>query len=89
MSSPQPVWDFWIRFGHWLIVLSVVSQQLSDDELEPIGTHATVDILLSGWVVFRLAWGFVGPKYARFSSFRYTERTDAPAMKRWQVAPFI
>ena len=69
MSSPQPVWDFWVRFGHWLIALGVIFQQFSGDELELIDAHATVGILLSGWVVFRLTWGFIGPKYARFSSF--------------------
>lgn len=31
--------------------------------------HATVGILLVGWVMFRLVWGFIGPQYARFSSF--------------------
>ena len=69
MSSPQPVWDFWVRFGHWLIALGVIFQQFSGEKLELIDAHATVGILLSGWVVFRLAWGFTGPKYARFSSF--------------------
>lgn len=72
MSSLQPVWDFWVRFGHWLITLGVIFQQISGDELELIDAHATVGILLSGWVIFRLVWGFIGPKYARFSSFPLT-----------------
>ena len=72
MSSSQPVWDFWVRFGHWLITLGVIFQQISGDELELIDAHATVGILLSGWVIFRLVWGFIGPKYARFSSFPLT-----------------
>ncbi len=48
MYSPQPVWDFWVRFGHWLIALGVIFQQISGDELELIDAHATVGILLSG-----------------------------------------
>ncbi len=72
MYSPQPVWDFWVRFGHWLIALGVIFQQISGNELELIDAHATVGILLSGLVVFRLVWGFIGPKYARFSSFPLT-----------------
>ena len=47
-------------------------QQISGEELELIDAHATVGILLSGWVVFRLGWGFIGPKYARFSTFPLT-----------------
>ena len=31
--------------------------------------HATVGILLAGWIIFRLVWGVIGPQYARFSSF--------------------
>ena len=72
MSSPQPVWDFWVRFDHWLIALGVIFQQISGDKLELIDAHATVGILLGGWVVFRFGWGFIGPKYARFSSFPLT-----------------
>lgn len=69
MSSPQPVWDFWVRVGHWLVALGVIFQQFSGEQLELIDAHATVGVLLSGWVVFRLTWGFIGPRYARFSSF--------------------
>ena len=34
-----------------------------------IDAHATVGILLCGWVLFRVIWGFNGPRFARFSSF--------------------
>ncbi|MGB2332449.1 MAG: cytochrome b/b6 domain-containing protein [Litorivicinaceae bacterium] len=69
MSALRPVWDIWVRLGHWLIVAGVVFQQISGKELELIDAHATVGILLCGWVLFRITWGFTGPRFARFSSF--------------------
>ena len=69
MSLPQPVWDLWIRLGHWLIVAGIIFQQISGENIDLINIHATVGILLGGWVLFRVVWGFTGPYYARFSSF--------------------
>ncbi|MGB1967779.1 MAG: cytochrome b/b6 domain-containing protein, partial [Litorivicinaceae bacterium] len=69
MTALRPVWDIWVRLGHWLIVAGVVFQQISGKELELIDAHATVGILLCGWVLFRVTWGFTGPRFARFSSF--------------------
>ena len=69
MSALRPVWDIWVRLGHWLIVAGVVFQQISGKEIELIDAHATVGILLCGWVLFRVTWGFTGPRFARFSSF--------------------
>ena len=69
MQSKQPVWDIWVRLGHWLIVAGIVFQQISGENLDLMDAHATVGILLVGWVMFRLVWGFIGPQYARFSSF--------------------
>lgn len=69
MSSPQPVWDLWVRLGHWLIVAGIIFQQFSGENIELVSTHAIVGILLGGWVLFRIIWGFTGSYYARFSSF--------------------
>ena len=69
MEKNIPVWDIWVRIGHWLVVVGIVFQQISGGDAEYIDAHATVGILLGGWVFFRILWGFVGPKYARFSSF--------------------
>ena len=69
MKPKIPVWDIWIRLGHWSIVLGIAFQQYSGDDIDLIDTHATVGILLGGWVIFRFIWGYIGPKYARFSDF--------------------
>lgn len=73
MRPKIPVWDFWIRLGHWLIILGVAFQQYSGEDIDLIDAHATVGILLGGWVIFRLIWGYAGPKYARFSNFPISE----------------
>ena len=69
MQKTIPVWDIWVRLGHWLIVLGILFQQISGGDTAYIDAHATVGILLGGWVLFRVLWGFIGSKYARFSSF--------------------
>ena len=69
MQKMIPVWDIWVRLGHWLIVVGFFFQQISGGDTEYIDAHATVGILLAGWVLFRILWGIIGPKYARFSSF--------------------
>lgn len=69
MQPKQPVWDIWVRLGHLLIIAGVVFQQISGEDLDFMDAHATVGTLLAGWVIFRFVWGFIGPHYARFSSF--------------------
>lgn len=63
------VWDIWVRFGHWLVVIAVAFQLYSGDVLDLRDFHAWVGIGLLSWVGFRLLWGFTGPKHARFSDF--------------------
>ena len=63
------VWDPLVRIFHWTLVISFVVTYASGDELE--GIHVWFGYLIAGLLVFRLAWGFVGPKHARFSDFVY------------------
>lgn len=72
MSEQIHVWDIWVRIGHWTLVTAIGFQWVSGAELGLIDSHATVGILILGWVMFRILWGFAGPKYARFTSFTPT-----------------
>ena len=63
------VWDVPVRVFHWLLVFSFVGAYLSAESERWRLVHVTLGYTLGGLLVFRLIWGFVGTRYARFSSF--------------------
>lgn len=83
------VWDLPTRLFHWAmaacIVGSLVSVNLGGNA---VGWHFRFGYAILTLVLFRLIWGFAGPRYARFASFppspaaalRYLrgERTGSP-----------
>jgi cytochrome b len=82
MSEKRLVWDLPLRVFHWVLALSLVASWYTarmsskGEFLEFRGQqygYAEVHFWLGYWalglVVFRLIWGFVGPRHARFSSF--------------------
>ena len=64
------VWDLPLRIFHWLLVLSIVGSyttaKLGFDWMQ---WHFYLGYFTIGLVVFRLLWGFFGPRHARFTSF--------------------
>lgn len=61
------VWDPLIRLFHWTLVVAFLTNALIDN---PEGRlHVWLGFLALGLVGFRLVWGLIGPRYARFSSF--------------------
>lgn len=74
-ESPEPkktqtvdVWDFPTRFFHWGLVISVatslLSEQLGNMDIHVISGHVVVALIL-----FRVVWGVVGGRHARFVDF--------------------
>jgi cytochrome b len=64
------VWDLPTRLFHWLLMAAIIGSFVS----VKIGGNAMIWHGRFGFVVltlliFRLAWGFVGPSYARFAQF--------------------
>ena len=60
------VWDPFIRVFHWLLATAVIIDWITD---EPRWMHIWLGYLAAVLIVLRVAWGFVGPENARFSSF--------------------
>ena len=73
--SPSPdnrkirVWDAPVRVFHWLLALSFAGAYLTAERETWRLVHITLGYTLGGLIVFRLVWGVVGTRYARFSSF--------------------
>ncbi len=61
------VWDLGVRVFHWSLVTLFTFSYLSGDELEEL--HAYSGYAIIGLLIFRLVWGFVGSKHARFADF--------------------
>lgn len=61
------VWDLPLRIFHWLLVAGFFIAYLTEDDL--LTVHVWAGYLVTGLLLFRLAWGFIGNDYARFSNF--------------------
>lgn len=63
------VWDLPVRLFHWLMVLSFAGAYLTAETERWRLVHVTLGYTMVGLVGFRIVWGLVGSRYARFSSF--------------------
>lgn len=69
--SLQPIrtWDAPVRVFHWLMVLCFAGAWLTAESDRWLPVHLTLGYTMAGLVVFRLLWGVVGTRHARFSDF--------------------
>ena len=63
------VWDAPVRVFHWLMVLSFAGAYLTAESERWRLLHVTLGYTMAGLLAFRLVWGLVGTRHARFASF--------------------
>lgn len=63
------IWDLPTRLFHWLFAAACVTAWVSGDEPRYTNLHLFSGYLALGLVGFRLVWGVVGGRYARFRRF--------------------
>lgn len=63
------VWDAPVRVFHWLLVLSFAGAYLTSESERWRLVHVSLGYTLGGLLAFRILWGLIGTRYARFSSF--------------------
>ena len=71
MSAAVRVWDPLLRIAHWTLVAAVLAAWITAElKLDAAKrAHEWVGYLVLAVVALRLAWGWVGPRYARFRQF--------------------
>jgi cytochrome b len=63
------VWDAPVRVFHWLMVFAFAGAYLTAESERFRLVHVTLGYTMAGLVAFRLAWGLIGTRHARFASF--------------------
>lgn len=64
------VWDLPIRLFHWLLVISIaVTMIIIHIDGLWIDWHARLGYFILALITFRMLWGIVGSRYARFAEF--------------------
>jgi len=66
------IWDLPTRVFHWLLLTSYVIAWISYDDNRFLYFHVFAGYVFFGLLLFRLLWGFVGTRYARFHSFAHS-----------------
>jgi cytochrome b len=63
------IWDWPVRIGHWLMVGGFVIAWLTSESESFRLVHAWAGGIVLAVAAFRLLWGIVGSRHARFASF--------------------
>jgi cytochrome b len=74
MSERILVWDAPTRVFHWLLAASFVGAFLTADSERWRDIHVLLGYTFAGLIGFRLVWGLIGTRYARFRSFLFRPR---------------
>lgn len=75
MQNEIRVWDPLVRIFHWSLVVSFAIAYFSGDEENAI--HIYSGYIVAALISFRLIWGFIGSRHARFSDFVYSPQDGA------------
>ncbi len=63
------VWDAPVRVFHWLLAASFIGAFVSAESERWRLVHVTLGYTVGALVVFRLLWGLLGTRHARFADF--------------------
>ena len=66
-SNQIKVWDPLVRIFHWSLASAFFIAYLTEDDW--LDFHVWAGYTVAGLVAFRLLWGLVGSRHARFSDF--------------------
>jgi cytochrome b len=66
--APVRVWDPYVRLFHWLLVIGLAASWITGEQ-GWYETHYQIGLCVGWLILFRILWGFVGSRTARFTHF--------------------
>ena len=67
--STVKVWDWPVRVFHWTLAASVLGAFVTGENEDFERLHQTLGWVAAGSIAFRVVWGLIGTRYARFREF--------------------
>ena len=64
------VWDSPVFVTHWILAICFVGAIITQESEQLRLVHVTLGYTMLGIVAFRVIWGIIGSKYARFSTIK-------------------
>lgn len=72
------VWDLALRIWHWCLVIAIiaafVTAELAEESFDAAIWHMYVGVTVLALLTFRLVWGVLGTRYAKWSSLKLAPR---------------
>ena len=68
-ATPQLIWDLPTRVFHWMLAACVIGAWLTAESERSRMLHLALGYSAGVLVAWRVVWGFVGSRYARFTEF--------------------
>lgn len=68
-ENKKSIWDLPVRIVHWLLVILIPWSWYSVEIKDDLDTHMLLGYCIITLVFFRIVWGIIGTRYARFGSF--------------------
>lgn len=75
------VWDLPTRVFHWLLAIAFAGAFVTAESERLRDFHMLMGYSAAGLVAFRLLWGILGTRYARFTSFPLSPRAVVAYLK--------
>ena len=66
-TAEERVWDPWVRLFHWFLLITFCLAYWTQEE--DYSLHLLAGYSVLGLVCFRIVWGIVGTRHARFADF--------------------
>ena len=76
MTEKHLIWDLPLRIFHWSFAFTILASWYTAEQgADLVEIHMKLGFVALALLVFRILWGIIGPKHARFSQFIPSPKT--------------
>ena len=83
------VWSIPTRAFHWLLVFGIIVSFISIEAVDSISIHVISGLTIGIIILFRLLWGFFGPRYSHFKDFFLNPRAIIEFLKKSNIKIYL